>query len=61
MSHSFSHIGHKADGKQLRSNLIYKDLTGTDYFKDKVDPWKNWVFVFSAKPKKEVVSGITAY
>ena len=31
------------------------DLTGTDYFKDRVDPWKNWVFTFAARPKPEVV------
>jgi len=61
MSHTFSKITHKADGKQMLNNLTYLDLTGTDYFKDKVDPWKNWVFVFSARPKKEVVSGIDAY
>lgn len=34
--------------------LTCADLTGVDYFKDTVDPWKNWVFAFNAKPKKNV-------
>lgn len=37
---------------------LREDLTGTDYFKDRVDPWKNWVFTFAARPKPEVVGGI---
>jgi len=48
MSQSYSKIAHKAD-----------DLTNTDYFKDRVDPWKNWVFTFSARPKKEVSTSFT--
>lgn len=36
--------------------LTCADLTGTDYFKDTVDPWKNWVFALHAKPKATVVS-----
>jgi len=43
MSHSYTNLSKKAD-----------ELTGTDYFKDRVDPWKNWVYTFTARPKKTV-------
>lgn len=42
-SHSFKDLSHKTD-----------DMTGTDYFKDRVDPWKRLAVSFSARPKKNV-------
>ena len=33
-------------------------MTGTDYMKDRVDPFKRLAVGFSARPKKSVVSAV---